>query len=242
MVLPADHLITDEALFRATRCGPPGGPRGRRPGYLVSPPAIPTASAHRDGEVLVTASPPWPGLRLPREAPPGGRPPVPGHRRHLGTGYVRLAGRGAVAEIARLMTELHQGLLRSAGPGHPRWPRPWPGSIPGCPARAWTRGFGKSDRLGCPGRFRLVGRGFLRGWPSFGRPTRRHRQPGGAGPGRGGRQQRGGRPGAPAALLGVSGLTVVVTEDVVMVLPTKRCQEVRRFIEALEGEGAGEYL
>jgi len=44
------------------------------------------------------------------------------------------------------------------------------------------------------------------------------------------------------ALLGVSNLVAVVTDDVLMILPRSRCQEVRRFIARLEEEGLDQYL
>lgn len=44
------------------------------------------------------------------------------------------------------------------------------------------------------------------------------------------------------ALLGVSGLVAVVTDDVLLILPKDRCQDVRQIIAALEASGSGEYL
>jgi mannose-1-phosphate guanylyltransferase len=44
------------------------------------------------------------------------------------------------------------------------------------------------------------------------------------------------------ALLGVSGLVAVVTEDVLMILPRQRSQDVRRVIEALEAGGLHDFL
>ena len=45
-----------------------------------------------------------------------------------------------------------------------------------------------------------------------------------------------------AALLGVEGLVVVVTDDVVMVLPRRRSQQVREIIARLQAEGLERYL
>lgn len=44
------------------------------------------------------------------------------------------------------------------------------------------------------------------------------------------------------ALLGVSGLVAVVTDDVLLILPKNRSQDVRQIIAALEASGAKEYL
>ncbi len=44
------------------------------------------------------------------------------------------------------------------------------------------------------------------------------------------------------ALLGVSGLVAVVTDDVLLILPRERCQEVRKVIEALQTEGLHDLL
>lgn len=45
-----------------------------------------------------------------------------------------------------------------------------------------------------------------------------------------------------AALLGVSGLVAVVTDDVLLILPRDRCQDVRQVIEALGLNGLHDYL
>ncbi len=151
-----------------------------------------------------------------------------------------------LAEIARLMPELHQGLLE-IGPdlGTPREAAALARVYPRLPSQSVDYGvLEKSDRL------RVVRADF--GWSDVGSfEAMAELWPAD----QAGNASQEGRvlaveaannvvaaQGRLAALLGVSGLTVVVTEDVVMVLPTKRCQEVRRFIEALEGEGAGEYL
>ena len=44
------------------------------------------------------------------------------------------------------------------------------------------------------------------------------------------------------ALLGVNGLVAVVTDDVLLILPRQRCQDVRRIIAELERQGLDQYL
>ena len=45
-----------------------------------------------------------------------------------------------------------------------------------------------------------------------------------------------------AAFLGVSGLVAVVTDDVLMVLPRGRCQDVKKLVDELKQKGLGQYL
>ena len=45
-----------------------------------------------------------------------------------------------------------------------------------------------------------------------------------------------------SALLGVSGLVAVVTDDVLLILPRQRCQEVKEIIAELERRGLDQYL
>ena len=45
-----------------------------------------------------------------------------------------------------------------------------------------------------------------------------------------------------AAFLGVSGLVAVVTDDVLMVLPRDRCQDVKKFVDQLKEQGLEQYL
>ena len=45
-----------------------------------------------------------------------------------------------------------------------------------------------------------------------------------------------------AALLGVSGLVAVVTDDVLMVLPRERCQDVKLLVDQLKEKGLEKYL
>lgn len=44
------------------------------------------------------------------------------------------------------------------------------------------------------------------------------------------------------ALLGVSGLVAVVTDDVLLILPKDRCQDVRQVIDRLKDQGLDDYL
>jgi mannose-1-phosphate guanylyltransferase len=45
-----------------------------------------------------------------------------------------------------------------------------------------------------------------------------------------------------AALLGVSGLVAVVTDDVLLIMPKERSQEVKRFVEMLKERGQDQLI
>jgi mannose-1-phosphate guanylyltransferase len=251
LVLPADHLITDETLFLATL------ERAIR--------------AAREDDVLVTLglTPRFPatgfgyietGQAVDPEAPPVSLVAAFHEKPDLATAEAYLAGgrhlwnsgmfawRAEVllTEIARHLPELAAGLDELAphlgGPGQAR---ALAAIYPRLPAISVDHGvLEKSPRL------RVVKADF--GWSDLGSwDAVAELWPGDEA----GNVCQDGRvlaieasgnvvaaQGRLTALLGVDGLVAVVTDDVLMILPRERCQDVRQVIEALRDGGLHDLL
>ncbi|MCF8040491.1 MAG: NTP transferase domain-containing protein [Desulfarculaceae bacterium] len=251
LVLPADHLITDERLFistleRAAQLAAGGdvlvtlGLTPRFPatgfGYIETgevvdpdPPAVSRVAAFHEKPDLATA----------QEYLDGGR--------HLwNSGMFAWRAEVLLTELERHLPELASGLAELAPAlGSPEQGAALERTYPGLPAISVDHGvLEKSSSL------RVVKADF--GWSDVGSweamgdlweldldGNASQEGPVLALEAKGNLIASGGR---LTALLGVENLVAVVTDDVLLIAPRSRCQEVGRLLEELKVKGREEYL
>ena len=250
VVLPADHFIADEGAFRAVLAR---AIAAAEQGWLTTIGVVPTRAETGYGYIelgrparrrrprrhaLRREARPRAGRRLPRRRPPplerghvrlpGARdarvhPPPPARaRRPASRPLDAAAERG---DEAQALAEVFPDLAQSISIDH--------GVME------------KADRVAVvPGSFGWNDVGSWEvAWELARHDVARQRAPRGHGHGRRG-EQPGEGPLAPArrrrfALLGVSDLVVVETDDAVLVMPRSRAQDVRAVVEELSRRGGG---
>lgn len=253
VVLPADHLITDEALYhqtlqRAAEVAQEGD-------YLVTLGLTPRYAATgfgyiEAGEQVSAGPPPVFAVATFHEKPDAATAEgyLASGRHYWNSGMFVWRAEVLLAEIRRHLPELAQG-LEELGPaleaGGAELEAALARVYPTLPSISIDHGvMEKSERI------RVVKADF--GWSDVGSwEAMAELWPADD---RGNACQDGrvlaieardnlvSAEGRLAALLGVEGLVVVVTDDVVMVLPRRRSQQVREIIARLEAEGLEQYL
>jgi mannose-1-phosphate guanylyltransferase len=251
LVLPADHLITDETLFLDTLRRAAGAARAED--CLVTLGLTPRYSATgfgyiEAGDMLSQDEPPVFSVKAFHE-----KPDLATAQAYLDSGrYMWNSGMFAwraevlLSEIKRYIPELAEGLAELAPDlGTERQAEALARVYPGLPKISVDNGV-----LEKSGSIRVVKADF--GWSDVGSwdamaelwqadPAGNACQEGqmlaidandnlvAAGP-------------RLTALLGVQGLVAVVTDDVLLILPRKRCQDVRQVIDELKERGLEDYL
>jgi mannose-1-phosphate guanylyltransferase len=250
-VLPADHLITDESLFletltRAARAA-------REENVLVTLGLTPRFAATgfgyiETGQVVDPAVPQVCAVKAFHEKPEAATAQayLEGGRHLWNSGMFAWRAEVLLAELARCQPELAAGLLRlEPHLDGPDLAQALAEVYPGLPAISVDHGV-----LEKTANLRVVKADF--GWSDVGSwEAMAELWPADEG----GNSCLEGRlvaidandnlvsaGGRLTALLGVSGLVAVVTEDVLMILPRQRSQDVRRVIEVLEADGLHDFL
>lgn len=251
LVLPADHLITDEPLFMDTLKR--AAQAATEDDVLVTLGLTPTYAATgfgyiEAGEVLDQREPQVSGVRAFHE-----KPEPATARQYLESGrYLWNSGMFAwrasvlLKEIKEHLPELYDGLMElSPHLGNSDQDQALARVYPELPAISVDHGIlEKSANL------RMVRAEF--GWSDVGSwEAMADLWP----PDAEGNAAQEGRivaieakgnlisaQGRLTALVGVEGLVAVVTDDVLMIVPKKRCQDVRQVIKALKDRGLDEYL
>jgi mannose-1-phosphate guanylyltransferase len=251
LVLPADHLITDEPLFLDTLSK--AAETARREDVLVTLGLTPRYAATgfgyiETGEILDERPPEVRRAAAFREKPDSdtAREYLASGRHLWNSGMFAWRAEVFLAELRRHMPELADG-LEELGPylGGPEQDQALARVYPELPSISVDYGvLEKSDRI------RVVKADF--GWSDVGSWEAMadlwpQDQDGNACQdgellaleARGNLVSAGGR---LAVLLGVSGLAAVVTDDVLLILPRDRCQDVRAVVDQLKSKGLKQYL
>ena len=253
VVLPADHLITDQALYHQTLRR--AAEVAREGDYLVTLGLTPRYAATgfgyiEAGEQVSPGPPPVFAVAAFHEKPDAATAEryLASGRHYWNSGMFVWRAEVLLAEIRRHLPELARG-LEELGPaleaGGAELEAALARVYPTLPSISIDHGvMEKSDRI------RVVKADFgwsdVGSWEAMAELWPADEQGNACRDGRvlavEARDNLVSAGGRLAALLGVEGLVVVVTDDVVMVLPRRRSQDVREIIARLQAEGLEEYL